>query len=236
MEKQRGMETFSFLTPTPSPARTHLLGHSPPSPSRPVRVHPSPSRLSDHPDQPHEMPPAPRPRGCPTEEAAQVLHHSGEDSRGRVPVTLPRHLRGRWQPTEHQLGRVPHSCHRTAPRELSGTRPAASGVSRRAAGVLLIPPQHHPIIQHRRDPPAAPGPRHRGTDKLRRLQAPPEPRSLLSPACACPLPLPPSGRSSSHECAGTPAEAALTGKPPDSVTQPEIAPAEARTAHPATKL
>lgn len=224
------MEISALQTPTPSPASTHLRGHSPPVPSHPGASKslravgpPSPApRDASSPPPPRLPHGRRRPGCCPT----------GWDPRGRVPVSVPRHLRGRWQPAEHQLGRVPHSCHRTAPRELPGTRPAASGVSPSAAGAWLIPPQHHPIIQGQRDPPAGPGPRHRGTDKSPRPQALPEPHSLLFPPRACPFPLPPPENTQGH----TPTAAAPTGKPPDNVTQPEIAPADARTAHPAAKL
>ncbi|XP_017672928.1 PREDICTED: proline-rich protein 2-like [Lepidothrix coronata] len=208
------METFSLLTPT------HFCAHTPAgtlisSLSRPEQADQSPWRLSDHSDQPHEMPPAPRPRGCPRGGADPVLDPRSSPApgtaargnrRGRGPVTLL-HLRGRWQPSERQLGRVPHSCHRVAHGSSLGPQPAP----------------------HRRDPPAAPSPRHRGTDELSRLQTPPEPRRLLSSVCACPPPLPPFG-SRSHHRKGTPTAAALTGKSPDNVTQLETTPDAARTA------
>lgn len=56
-------------------------------PSRPVRVHPSPSGLSDHPAQPHEMPPAPRPRGCPTEGGGPGAAPQGE-THGAVSLSV----------------------------------------------------------------------------------------------------------------------------------------------------
>lgn len=179
---------------------------------------------------------APRPRGRPTGESGPGDAPQGGGAAGPCPCRCPSAPARQVAANGAQLGRVPHSCRRAAPRELSGTQPAASGVSRRAAGILLIPPHYHPIIQHRRDPPAVPGARHRGIEKLPRPQAPPEPHSLLSPPCACPLPLPPPGSSSSHQHAGTPTAAAPMGKPSDNVTLPETAPAEVRTAHPATKL
>lgn len=178
------------------------------------------------------MPPAPHPRGCPTEGGGPGYVPRGE-THGAVSLSLSLGTCEAGGSQSTPAGTRPSLVPPCCPTGARWDTASASGVSCRAAGVLLIPPWHHSISPHHRDPPAVPGPRHRGMDKLPRPQAPAEPHSLLSPPCACLLPLPPAG-SSSHEHAGTPT--AAMGKPPDNVTQPEIAPAEPRTAHPATKL
>lgn len=75
-------ETFSFLTPTPSPMHIYLLGHSSPSPSCPMPVDERLSQWSDHPDQPRRVPPSsPSPPSLPPRrwwralKKVQVLGH-----------------------------------------------------------------------------------------------------------------------------------------------------------------
>lgn len=178
---------------------------------RPARLHPGPSRLSDHPEHPHEMLPAPRPRGCPTAEAAP---HGG-DPRGRVPVTLPRHLPGRWQPSERQLGRVPH---RAIARQLwdTASRP----------GYL---PWHSRCVADPAPAPARPTGGARCTT-ARGGEVTTTPGSSRAPVPAVPTVCPPAPAASSRtrrDIHGGGSD----GKTPANATQAEIAPAEARTAH-----
>lgn len=158
---------------------------------RPARLHPGPSRLSDHPEHPHEMLPAP-------EAAPRQRRHHTAGTRGAASLSLSL---GTCQAGGSQASASWDASHTVPSHGSSGTRPAAPGISRGTADVLLIPPQHQ------RDPPAVPGARQRGEEKLPRPRAPPEPQSLLSPPCARPLPLPPPER------AGTSTVAAPTGKP-----------------------
>lgn len=130
------METFSFLTPIPSPVHIYLLGHSSPSLSCPVPVDERLSPPSDHPDQPRRMSPSgpshpklPPWRWWQALEKVQVLNylsHTAHPARrcyreqGPVPclsqshpalpghshVPLPQHLQDRWQPIKWEASQT----------------------------------------------------------------------------------------------------------------------------------
>lgn len=133
------------------------------------------------------MPPAPRPRGRPTEGGGPGDAPRWE-THGALSLSLSLDTCEAGGSQSTPAGTRPSLVPPYSPTGARWDTASASGVSCRAAGVLLIPPRHHPIIPHHRDPPAVPGPRHRATDKLPGPQAPAAPHSLLSPSTRCPHP------------------------------------------------